>query len=127
MSPRIRPAREQFPSRQRCSSASPARGTWRALSILAVAFASIWIGAASAQAQGLSDRADRPDRPVLRGEIDGKTSSEKSTDKDFTIGVDLPLRHSSSVASASVDSIVENHPDRHVTPDVYLKWSHQYD
>ena len=107
-------------------AASPARGTWRALSILAVAFASIWIGAASAQAQGLSDRADRPDRPVLRGEIDGKTSSEKSTDKDFTIGVDLPLRHSSSVASASVDSIVENHPDRHVTPEVYLKWSHQY-
>ena len=63
----------------------------------------------------------------MRSELDSKTSSEKSTDKDFTIGVDLPARYSSSVTSASIDSIIEDRPDRHVTPEVYLKWSHQYD
>ena len=81
--------------------------------------------AAVAQAQGITERPDRVDRPAAR-EIDGKTP-EKSSDKDFTIGIDLALRRSSSVASASVDSIVEERPDNHVTPDVYLKWSHQYD
>ena len=65
--------------------------------------------AAVAQAQGITERHDRVDRPAPR-EIEG-----------------LALRRSSSVASASVDSIVEERPDNHVTPDVYLKWSHQYD
>lgn len=78
--------------------------------------------AAMAQAQGITDR---PDRSAPR-ESDGKTS-EKSADKDFTIGIDLALRRSSSVTSGSVDSILEDRPDSHVTPDVYLKWSHQYD
>jgi hypothetical protein len=109
------------------SAASPARRNCRAISIVAIAIGSLWICATSAQAQGMTDRADRMDRPALRGELDGKTSSEKSADKDFTIGLDLPLRHSSSVTSASVDSIVEDRPDRHVTPEVYLKWAHQYD
>jgi hypothetical protein len=78
-----------------------------------------------AQAQGITDRPDRVDRPAPL-EIDGKTP-EKSADKDFTIGIDLAERYSSSVTSASVDSIVEDRPDSHVTPDLYLKWSHQYD
>jgi hypothetical protein len=79
---------------------------------------------AVAQAQGIIDRPERADRIATR-DGDGKTP-ESSSDKDFTIGMDLALRRSSSVTSASVDSIVEDRPDSHVTPDVYLKWSHQY-
>jgi len=84
--------------------------------------------AAMAQAQGITDRPERVDRfdRLAPRETDGKTP-EKSADKDFTIGIDLALRRSSSVASGSVDSILEDRPDGHVTPDVYLKWSHQYE
>lgn len=105
-------------------AASLARANGRAIFTLAIAIGSLWVCAAAAQAQGMADRADRP---VQRGEFDGKSSSEKSADKDFTIGVDLPARQSSSVTSASIDSIVEDRPDRHLTPEVYLKWAHQYD
>jgi hypothetical protein len=109
------------------SAARIARGKCRAVAIFAVAAVCLSTGATSARAQGLADRAERADRPALRGEIDAKAPSEKSADKDFTIGLDLPLRQASSVTSASVDSIVEDRPDRHVTPEVYLKWAHQYD
>ena len=108
-------------------AAEPAIGLCRLTATLSIAIGSLWIFAATAHAQGLTDRVERADRPALRGELDSKTSTEKSADKDFTFGVDIPLRRSSSVTSASVDSIVEDRPDSHVTPEVYLKWSHQYD
>lgn len=78
----------------------------------------------AAQAQGITERADRPE---LRGETNSKTAPEQPAAKDFTIGFDLPARYSSNVTSISTDSIVEDRPDGHVTPEVYLKWSHQYD
>ena len=106
-------------------AASPARGSCRAIHIFAIAISGLLIFAAMAHAQGITDRPDRVDRPAPR-EIDGKTPV-KSADQDFTIGIDLPARYSSSVTSASADSIVEKRPDGHVTPDIYLKWSHQYD
>jgi hypothetical protein len=90
-----------------------------------MAITGFWLLGAEALAQGMTDRAERTDRPVAQG--DGKTSTEKSADKDFTIGIDVPLRRSSSVTSASADSIVEDRPDTHVTPDVYLKWARQYE
>ena len=92
------------------------------LTALAIAIGSL--SPCAVHAQGITDRVDRADRPVP-SEIDGK-ESEKSTAKDFTIGIDLPLRRSSSVVSASIDSIIEDRPDRHATPDFSLKWSHQY-
>jgi hypothetical protein len=83
---------------------------------------------AMAQAQSVADRPERPDRydRLAPRDTDNSKTSEQSSDKDFTIGIDLALRRSSSVTSASVDSIVEDRPDSHATPDVYLKWSHQY-
>jgi hypothetical protein len=102
--------------------ASLARGSRRAIRILAIAISVLLLFAAAAQAQGVGDRPERSERR----DTDGKTP-EKSADKDFTIGIDIPARYSSNVTSASTDSIVENRPDGHVTPEVYLKWSHQYD
>jgi len=113
------------------SAANPAHGKCRAILLVATVVAGIWIPSTPCRAQGMTDRAERTDRPAAQG--DGKTSSEnktspdKSAEKDFTIGIDLPLRRSSSVTSASVDSIVEDRPDTHVTPEVYLKWARQYD
>ena len=106
-------------------AAKPAWAGLRAISALAIAAASLWLGTFAAHAQGISDRAERVDRPELRGEF-GKPS-ENTPGKDFTIGIDVPVRHSSSVTSASVDSVVEDRPDRHATPEAYLKWSHQYE
>lgn len=95
-----------------------ARASARAISILTVATCSLWVGAVVAHAQvDRSDRYDRADRPT----------SEKSTEKDFTIGVELPAAYSTSAVSASKESVVEDRPDRHVTPQAYLKWTHQYD
>ena len=106
-------------------AASPARGSCRAIYVFAIAAGALLLFAATAHGQGITERPERVDRPAPR-ELDGKTP-EKSADKDFSIGIDVPLRRSSSVTSASVDSIVEDRPDSHVTPDVYVKWSHQYD
>ena len=93
----------------------------RTIFVLAVAVASMFMGAA-AQAQGLAERADRPSPR----DDDAKTSADKTADKDVTIGLELPARYSSSVTNSNIDLIVEDRPDRHVTPDVYLKWAHQY-
>jgi hypothetical protein len=127
ISPRIGPAVGNSYLAVASPAQNPTRGNCRAIFAVATAISSLWIWASAAHAQGMTDRVDRADRPDLRGEIDGKASSEKPAEKDITIGVELPARHSSSVTSASVDSIVEDRPDRHVTPDLYLKWAHQYD
>ncbi len=104
------------------SAASRARGSHSAFAF-AIAIGCLWNGA-TAQAQSLSDRADRP---PLRDALDTKTSTEKTADKDITIGLDIPVRFSSSVTNPNLDAIVEDRPDRHITPEVYLRWAHQYD
>jgi hypothetical protein len=92
--------------------------------LFAVLVGTSWIGSTPVEAQGLADRSDRPE---LRGGLDTKASSDKSTDKDITIGLEIPARYSSSVTSTSVDSVIEDRPDAHVTPEAYIKWAHQYD
>jgi hypothetical protein len=84
-----------------------------------IAISAVWLPAA-AYAQ-----VERGDRPELRGGIDSK--DDDSSSHDFTIGIDVPYRRASSVTSAGVDSVIDSRPDSHVTPDVYLKWAHQYD
>jgi hypothetical protein len=55
--------------------------------------------------------------------LDGKDSREK----DFTARLTIPLAYSSSPISSVSDSSLGNKGDWHATPEVALKWSHQFD
>lgn len=56
-----------------------------------------------------------------------KTDKDDSKPKDFSIEFNLPYFYSSNVVSASSDSILEKKGDFHTVPELYFKWSHQYD
>ncbi len=53
--------------------------------------------------------------------------SAPASSQDFRLEFNLPARYSSNVVSTSVDSIVESRGDRYISPELVLKWSHQFD
>lgn len=81
------------------------------------------------QSAGLADSwLDRDGRVELRRDDRHRSSdSSKEPSKDFTIELALPARYSSNVANASADAVIEKRGDIHVSPDLNLRWSHQYD
>lgn len=70
----------------------------------------------------------KPDEQAKTPSDEKPKSSNKETnsEKDFTFGLDVPTRYSSSVTKSSSESVVEDKPDKYTAPSLYLKWSHQY-
>ena len=80
----------------------------------------------NAHAQSAIDRDSRPElRLGDRG--DDKQSPSISKSKDFEVGLTLPVRYSSNVANAAVDSLVTTRGDWYASPEAYVKWSRQYE
>jgi hypothetical protein len=56
-----------------------------------------------------------------------KKPAESEPDKDFTIGLEMPAMWTSAVENPSSESIVNRRRDRYISPELYVRWSHQYD
>src|SRR5262249_40719276 len=86
----------------------------------------------AAFAQSRREDSDSRDRSSERQ--DAKQQSSKSSDdkkpsqpKDLELTITLPINYTSNAILASTETVVNTKPDVHVTPDIALKWSHQYD
>jgi len=99
--------------------AGPARYEHRFLARAAIAIALIFSYVEPGRAGSDLD-------PLYTSSIKVPEKKEEQS-KDFTFEFNLPLRWSSSVVSGSKDSVLDAHSDVHATPELYLKWSHQYD
>ena len=92
-----------------------------------VALLLAFLAPVSALAQ-IADRDAKIEKPDTdaRASTDRGSSSKSTYDKDFTLNLDIPLHYASGVASASVESVVDRRPDVYISPELSLKWSHQY-